>query len=103
MARSVGLKRDLRLAKRDTYSGYNLITLKSYCGINGDSYDRYLIRMLEMGESLNICNYITTSLLKRYTTAVNYNLTELTTNTLFYKVSESKYTSMEDLINHFVN
>ena len=74
MARSVGLKRDLRLAKTDTYSSYNLINLKSYCGINGDSYDRYLIRMLEMGESLKICNYVTTTLLNKFNYNNNLNL-----------------------------
>lgn len=103
MARSVGLKRDLRLAKVDSYSGYNLINLKSYCGLNGDCYDRYLIRMLEMGESLNICNYVTTSLLNTYTKSINYNATNLVTNKLFYTTKHSNYTSMEDLINHFIN
>ena len=103
MARSVGLKRDLRLAKVDTYSGYNLINLKSYCGINGDCYDRYLIRMLEMGESLNICNYITTNLLTKYTSVVDYNSTNLVTNKLFNDKNTNPYTSMEDLITHFID
>lgn len=103
MARSVGLKRDLRLAKVDTYSGYNLINLKSYCGINGDSYDRYLIRMLEMGESLNICNYVTTRLLNQYTKTINYNVTTTISTKLFYNDNSNPYTSMEDLISHFIN
>lgn len=103
MSRSVGLKRDLRLAKIDSYSGYNLLNLKSYCGINGDSYDRYLIRMLEMGESLNICNYISTMLLAKYTENINYNTANIVANKLFYSTENSSYTSMEDLINHFVN
>ena len=54
MARSVGYKKDLRLSKKHSYSNYNQFTIKSFLGINGDCYDRYLIRMLEMGESLNI-------------------------------------------------
>ena len=103
MARSVGLKRDLRLAKIDSYSSYNLLNLKSYCGINGDSYDRYLIRMLEMGESLNICNYISTMLLSKYTDSINYNASTLITNKLFYQSNNNSYTSMEDLINHFID
>jgi NADH:ubiquinone oxidoreductase subunit D len=56
MARSVGFKKDLRLSTKHNYSSYNSFNIKSYLGINGDCYDRYLIRMLEMGESLNIIN-----------------------------------------------
>jgi len=56
MARSVGLKKDLRLSTKHNYSNYNKIFLRSFIGINGDCYDRYLIRMLEMAESLNIIN-----------------------------------------------
>jgi NADH-quinone oxidoreductase subunit D len=75
MSRSVGLKRDLRLAHSNTYSSYNLFNIKSFCGVNGDSYDRYLIRMLEMGESLNICNQVASKLLINYTTHKHYNYT----------------------------
>lgn len=103
LARSVGLRRDLRLAKTDSYSSYNLINLKSYCGLNGDSYDRYLIRMMEMGESLNICNFLTTRLLQTYTTNQNYNYTNWLVNKIFYKNHHDNYTSMEDLISHFIN
>ena len=102
MARSVGLRRDLRLAKYDTYSSYNLINLKSYCGINGDCYDRYLIRMLEMGESLQISNYIATSLLQTMHTEKNYNYTNWLTKNIFYNKKHDSYTSMEDLISHFI-
>jgi NADH:ubiquinone oxidoreductase subunit D len=56
MARSAGVKRDIRLSPQLTYSNYNLFQFKSYFGVNGDCYDRFLIRMLEMGESLNISN-----------------------------------------------
>jgi NADH:ubiquinone oxidoreductase subunit D len=72
MARSVGFKKDLRLSKKHVYSGYNNINLKSYIGINGDCYDRYLIRMLEMGESLNICNSIINYLLNSKTSNIVY-------------------------------
>jgi len=63
MSRSVGLKRDLRLSTKHNYSSYNQINIKSFLGINGDCYDRYLIRMFEMGESLNIANLISNKLL----------------------------------------
>jgi NADH-quinone oxidoreductase subunit D len=63
MARSVGFKKDVRLSKKHSYSNYNSINFKSFIGINGDSYDRYLIRMFEMAESLQISNYIVDKLL----------------------------------------
>jgi NADH-quinone oxidoreductase subunit D len=65
MARSVGFKKDLRLSKKNNYSSYNNFSIKSFIGINGDCYDRYLIRMLEMGESLNIINLIIEKLLTK--------------------------------------
>lgn len=102
MARSVGIKRDLRLAKTSSYSGYNNIFFKSYCGHNGDSYDRYLIRMLEMGESLNIINFVTTILLTKYFNTNNLNLNSTIFNQIFYKSKKKTYTSMEDLIEHFI-
>lgn len=99
LARGVGLRRDLRLNKKTTYSNYNHIFFKSYCGINGDTYDRYLIRMLEMGESLNISNYILNKLIKfnadkSYISNVN--------NFIFFNKKNKSYTSMEDLIEHFI-
>lgn len=99
MARSVGIKRDLRLATKNSYAFYNKISLKSYLGINGDSYDRYLIRMLEMGESLNIINFVTKILLD---SKQQYQFTPLLLNKIFYKEEKSTYSSMEDLINSFL-
>jgi NADH-quinone oxidoreductase subunit D len=98
MIRSVGAKKDLRLSKKHVYSGYNKIDLKSYLGINGDCYDRYLIRMFEMAESLNIANYVTSQLLLNtskipYQTLINKN---------YNTATQSNYNSMEDLINHFL-
>lgn len=103
MARSVGIKRDLRLSKGSTYAAYNAIYLKSYCGVNGDSFDRYLIRMLEMGESLSIMNQVTGILLKKYLNVPAIKYTSLLANKHFYKNLKKSYTSMEDLISHFVD
>jgi NADH:ubiquinone oxidoreductase subunit D len=102
MSRSVGIKRDLRLLNANSYSGYNNISLKSYCGHNGDSYDRYLIRMLEMGESLNIINFVSTKLIKKYFYQNNFQYSPLVFNKIFYSTKKNSYTSMEDLIEHFV-
>jgi NADH:ubiquinone oxidoreductase subunit D len=100
MSRSVGIKRDLRLAKYNTYSGYNQLKIKSFCGNNGDSFDRYLIRMLEMGESLCIINTVSTKLISNYLHSYQYspNIYKKIIN-----IKNKSYTSMEDLIKHFVN
>lgn len=103
MARGSGIKRDLRLVKYNCYSGYNLVNLKGFCGINGDSYDRYMIRMLEMGESLNVVNYVSEALLSRYFKSDKLQITSLNVNKIFNKSKDSSYSSMEELIEHFVN
>jgi NADH:ubiquinone oxidoreductase subunit D len=58
MSRCTGLKRDIRLDKAETYANYYYLNFRSYIGQNGDSYDRFLIRMNEMCESLNIINQV---------------------------------------------
>lgn len=102
MARSCGIKRDLRLSPKDVYSNYNLLTFKSYFGSNGDSYDRYLIRMLEMGESLHIANVVTSKLLSS-TLEVNITNSIIAQELYFNKKDTNMYNSMEDLINHFLH
>jgi NADH:ubiquinone oxidoreductase subunit D len=64
MARSTGIKRDLRIDKMETYANYYYLNFRSYVGQNGDSYDRFLIRMNEMTESLNIINQVINKLTK---------------------------------------
>ena len=103
MARSAGLKRDLRLAKKNTYAMYDIIEIKSYCGNHGDSYDRFLIRMLEMGESLNIINKTCNSLLNKTFNKDEYQYTSLFMSKFIYNNKQRQYSSMEDLISHFVN
>lgn len=82
MARSCGIKRDLRLSPKDVYSSYNTISFKSYFGVNGDCFDRYLIRMLEMGESLHISNCVINKLLSSKS-----NITKLITTTTRHMVA----------------
>lgn len=102
MARGCGIKRDLRLSPKDVYSNYNLLTFKSYFGQNGDSFDRYLIRMFEMGESLNIINQ--TIYFLNSSEPLTSNLNSLLWNKLFSSnLNKKTYTSMEDLINHFLH
>ena len=56
MARSCGLKRDLRINKHTTYNNYYYLNFVSYTSENGDCYDRFLLRTYEMLESLSIIN-----------------------------------------------
>ena len=119
MARSTGIKRDLRLDSMETYGNYYHLFFRSFIGKNGDSYDRFLIRMNEMTESLNIINQVVSRIkkfnkkefLKKNDVQSNTNaitninphvalkyLYPRTENHYSYK---SEYTSMEKLINHF--
>ncbi len=50
--RAAGVKWDLR--KAQPYSGYEQYEFDIPAGVNGDTYDRYLVRMLEMRESVRI-------------------------------------------------
>jgi NADH-quinone oxidoreductase subunit D len=102
MARSCGIKRDLRLSAKDVYSGYNALSFKSYFGINGDCYDRYLIRMLEMGESLHIVNCVS-NLLINEKNFLHTTSTSIQRENFFNNNTGGMYSSMEDIINHFLH
>ena len=102
MARSCGVKRDLRLSVKDVYSNYNLFSFKSYFGVNGDCYDRYLIRMLEMGESLHLINLVGNKLLTYDQPTVTLS-SQILREAYFKNSNKTSYTSMEDLINHFIH
>jgi len=52
MLRSTGVKWDLR--KAQPYDAYDRVDFDVPVGTNGDCYDRYLMRMLEMRQSLRI-------------------------------------------------
>lgn len=51
MSRCTGLKKDIRFNKRTTYGTYFFSNSKSFVSTNGDSLDRYLLRVQEMSES----------------------------------------------------
>lgn len=53
MLRGSGVAHDLR--KDNPYSGYENFDFEIAVGKNGDAYDRYLLRLKEIRESLRIC------------------------------------------------
>lgn len=117
LARSAGLLRDLRLSYFETYANYYYLNIRSFIGRNGDCYDRYLIRMREMVESLNIISQVVNNLtyVKKTNNNTSNNLTKsnetffsyldyITANNLRSnkKFKQSTwYVGMEELINHF--
>lgn len=53
-SRSVGIKNDLRINKNTSYGFYKYIKFSSFFTRKGDSFNRFVIRMFEMLESVNI-------------------------------------------------
>jgi len=94
--RSTGLSWDLRIDS--PYEIYNELNFKSYIGINGDCYDRYLIRVKEMRESIKIIYQCLT-----YLNKINKDDSEV--KVLDHKLStpsrKQMKKSMEALIHHF--
>lgn len=108
MSRSVGLKRDLRLNKLETYANYYYLNFRSYIGQHGDCYDRFLIRMNEMGESINIVNQSINKITnfkkkkKKISNILPHQLLKFLNSNEFNKsVNINNYNSMENLIKHF--
>jgi len=62
LARGSGISWDLR--KNDPYEIYGLLNFKIPIGLNGDCYDRYLIRIAELRQSINIISKCITDLPK---------------------------------------
>lgn len=109
VARSVGIKKDIRFSKSETYSHYWFLSIQGYLGRRGDCYDRFLIRIREMYESINIVFQILSNL-----TNIAYKDSNNSTKSNFFTFFDllnkksnlkqghnSKYNSMESLINHF--
>jgi len=107
MSRSAGIKRDLRLDKLETYANYYYLNFRSYIGQNGDSYDRFLIRMNEMSESINIINQVINKITKSKRKSKKFNtnphqiLKYLNLKNWNKNNNKNEYISMEKLIQHF--
>jgi NADH-quinone oxidoreductase subunit D len=84
--------------------------MQGFLGKRGDSYDRFLIRVREMYESVNIIFQILSNLVddrcrnfSNETSKINFfSFFDFLYSQKYKKLSyNSKYTSMESLINHF--
>jgi len=111
--RSVGVRKDIRFLRSETYAHYWFLSIQGYLGKRGDSYDRFLIRLREMYESINIVFQLLANLTDRAVSegqdlsnpveAVNFfNFFQ----TLYASAEKARnwntrYSSMEGLINHF--
>jgi NADH:ubiquinone oxidoreductase subunit D len=103
----------MRLYNSETYASYWFLSLHSFLGKRGDSYDRFLIRVREMYESINIVFQVLGNL-------TNFNSSGRSNGELsnvksdffsffdfLYKIKKNqlnrrtKYNSMEALIRHF--
>ncbi len=110
VVRSVGIRKDVRFYKSETYASYWYLSLNSFLGKRGDSYDRFLIRVREMYESVNIVFQILSNLTNSKTSNNSNNDRKVDFFSFFdflYKAKKNqlnkktKYTSMEGLIGHF--
>lgn len=91
MLRSVGIAWDLR--KSESYEVYKKFSFFIPTGIYGDSYDRYLIRIEEMRQSINIINQAINQ--------IPYGLVRIDDHKISPPYKEQMKSSMESLIHHF--
>ena len=112
MIRSIGIRKDLRLSRSESYASYWSLSLTSFIGKRGDSYDRFLIRIREMYESVNIVfqllsNLSSTPRAGNGSPSISKKLDSFTFLDFLTRVKKvklrrlTKYTSMESLIQHF--
>ena len=97
MLRGSGIAWDLR--KKQPYAAYDKVDFDIPVGVNGDSYDRYLVRMEEMRQSNRIMKQCIEWLRKDSAKGAGPVITDN------YKVAppprEGMKSNMEELIHHF--
>jgi len=98
MLRSCGIQWDLR--KNMSYDGYNTINFSVPNSFNGDCYDRYLIRVMEMRESSMIMNEVIRRLAVTFKEP-NLNLVKVRDYKICPPSRGYMKQSMEALIHHF--
>jgi len=89
--RAAGVDRDLR--KDEPYLGYETYEFETILGTTGDTYDRLLVRMYEMKESLSIC--------RQALSRLKPGPVNTTDARLILPGHDKAYHDMEALINHF--
>jgi len=110
VVRSAGVRKDIRFLRSETYASYWFLSLHSFLGKRGDSYDRFLIRVREMYESVSIVFQVLSNLNNDRSSTTRSETQKVDFMSFFdflYKVRKNqmnkrtKYTSMEGLIQHF--
>lgn len=99
MLRCTGIRRDLRLDLYETYANYYYLNFKSFYSLCGDCFDRYLIRMNEMLESLFIINQLINKLILKKKNINKYSL--LNYNNYNNHTHLNNFLTMESTIKHF--
>lgn len=99
LLRSTGFNWDLRIVS--PYEIYSILNFNSYVGLNGDCFDRYLIRVNEMRESIKIINQCLFILDRLPDIKYNNNLINISNNKIVYPNRKQIKNSMESLIHHF--
>lgn len=96
LLRSTGINWDLRID--EPYEVYDKLNFRSFIGQNGDCYDRYLIRVKEMRESINI---ITQCLMLLDSVPLDQRNIKVLDNKISTPSRKRIKESMESLIHHF--
>lgn len=91
MLRGSGIPWDLRISA--PYDYYNNVKFRVPVGKNGDCFDRYLIRVFEMRESIHIIEQCLNNMPKGPVKVLDYKVTAPGRGLMKY--------SMEELIHHF--
>lgn len=108
MGRSSGIKHDLRFISSHCYSFYWFLKFNSFIGKRGDCFDRFIIRIREMYESINIITQTINNLITSINTTEsihNVNINNLFNyiflNNILLDSKITKFNNMEKLIEHF--
>jgi len=91
MLRGSGIRWDLR--KTQPYDIYGELDFNIPVGVNGDCFDRYLIRLLEMRESLKI--------IEQCLNSIDYGISKISDKKISPPSRRDIKTSMESLTHHF--
>lgn len=91
LTRGSGVAWDLR--KKMPYEIYNILPMNIPVGINGDCYDRYLIRLFEMRQSIKLVHKCINN--------IPSGLIKIDNKKISAPFKNKMTTSMEDTIHHF--